>query len=446
MYEVSQASRFRRLVPSLVLGFALCATALAGAPRALAYDFPPADCATSQPGVVMDEYPSVPVTICGTEYTDVVALHYGGSASSKSFLFFNPGDVTILSTGTYTTGGLTGEKWARFSVTHGAYFYGCDSSWSNCYMYNGYVPDRGSATYATSSGSGIYHSSWDFDGFFTPDITTAPEFDLSVVSPALDGSNSADVQPDTRFYMKLNYSVSSWDYSDVRFWWYQCPDYDHCDSATLTDDDLVGTDLLSSVRSELGSAENGNVYVSVPVQEGAHTLLYFKLTTESDHTNRTLATADLFGVDDTALPSGGDALSGSYTDIPNILTNPSGFVEALLDNAGAFVVNAIIPPPGYLTDKMLDVTDSWSADQPGLTSINTAFIDGIASLSSPTSLTPISIGALHVGGTTTSSITFFDPSIMPTGIFDTAKTLISAFMYFGVAFWVIREMSTILSA
>jgi len=160
--------------------------------------------------------------------------------------------------------------------------------------------------------------------------------------------------------------------------------------------------------------------------------------------------------------------TSTFPDIPSIIDSPSGFVvalwtgvadwftcifanaiTALLSGLNSFLVtfiSGLLPADGYLTDKIAEVNDAWVTDQPGLTSIHTAFSDGIISLSSPTSLTPISIGALHVGGTTTSAITFFDPSEMPSGIFTTAKALISAFMYFGVAFWVVREMSTILSA
>jgi len=135
-----------------------------------------------------------------------------------------------------------------------------------------------------------------------------------------------------------------------------------------------------------------------------------------------------------------------YTALPSPITDPTGFISGVFTNFFVFIYKGFIPPDGYLTEKLAEVTNAWSLDQPGLTSVSSAFSTGITALSTPTAMTPISMGSLHFGGVSTSSITVFDPSTQPVGMFDSAKTLISAFMYFGVGFWVIRQMSSIFSA
>lgn len=136
----------------------------------------------------------------------------------------------------------------------------------------------------------------------------------------------------------------------------------------------------------------------------------------------------------------------SFLDVPNPLTDPTGFVAAVLHNTGLTIASWFLPPDNYFFNKVSEIGTTWETDQPGLASINTAFSDGVSALSSPTSLAPVTLGSLHFGNSTIAAVPFFDPSAMDSGIFSQAKTLISAFMYFGVAFWVIREVSTIMSA
>jgi len=138
--------------------------------------------------------------------------------------------------------------------------------------------------------------------------------------------------------------------------------------------------------------------------------------------------------------------SNDYMDVPNPVTDPTGFIGAVFTNFFIFLYKGFVPPDNYFFDKVSEIETTWATDQPGLTAINTAFADGVVSLSTPSALSPVTLGALHIGSATTSTITVFDPDSMDSGMFAQAKTLISAFMYFGVAFWVIRQVSTILSA
>jgi len=130
-----------------------------------------------------------------------------------------------------------------------------------------------------------------------------------------------------------------------------------------------------------------------------------------------------------------------FTTLASNIT--TGFLTAL----NAFISGVIVPPDdGYFTTQVALVNTTWETQQPGLTAIKTAFSDGIASLSSPDSFTPITLPPIDFGSGTTSTQTLFDPATLPTGAMNNLKTLISAIMYFSVGMFVVKELSTILSA
>jgi len=375
-----------------------------------------------------------PYIIGSQTYSDVLFMDYGSSAS---VLFFNPSDITLLGSGTLSSGTYTGYPYVRFSTTHGAYFYGCSDhiNFSGCWVASQYIPDRGGATYSVGTpGVAVFHSSYDFGGVITPDVTLTPTHTLAVVSPALTLDN-ADVQPSSAFLTSFSYVDTNYsgDYSDVRFSLSSCDD-DTCSTTTL-----VASDLLSDIRTLLGSGLDGSIYARVPVVLGIP-LHYVAILTDADaNTQYSSVVFSLTGSYATGLPLPDDALYPTDTTVPDLLSDPSGFVSAMFTNFGNYLVRLVIPPLSFFTDSFSQIQSGFSTKFAFFEQIRSAFVvpaDG--------SFTPISITGLTIAGATIAPLSFISSFNATT--FAPFRNFLSMVMYVGLGFWLIKKTSLIFSS
>jgi len=131
--------------------------------------------------------------------------------------------------------------------------------------------------------------------------------------------------------------------------------------------------------------------------------------------------------------------TSEYVTVPDLLSDPSGFVAALLTNLGIWLYNLVVPDSEFLADSYANIRTLFETKFAFYFQIRDAFVVPTA-----TSMTPISLGSLHIGGTTLAPITFissFDPAE-----FASFRAFLSMVLYVGLGFFIIRRMSNIFSS
>lgn len=133
-----------------------------------------------------------------------------------------------------------------------------------------------------------------------------------------------------------------------------------------------------------------------------------------------------------------------YVDVPNPLTDPFGFVVAVLKNLSIWLYSLVIPDDGFYQGIMTQFNQDFEEKQPGLSALRTSVSNGIASMSA---VSPEGIGlpSLTGMGQELGPQTLISADISP-DIINPIKILISAFLYMYVAVWVVRHLSTIFSS
>lgn len=82
--------------------------------------------------------------------------------------------------------------------------------------------------------------------------------------------------------------------------------------------------------------------------------------------------------------------TSDYVEVPDLITDPSGFVTALLTNLGIFLYNLVLPDSDFLSEKFLELQTSLTDSFPWFYQLKTAYEDSLAAL--PTS---VSCGTLE---------------------------------------------------
>lgn len=133
-----------------------------------------------------------------------------------------------------------------------------------------------------------------------------------------------------------------------------------------------------------------------------------------------------------------------YVDVPNPLTDPYGFVVAVLKNLSIWLYSLVIPDDGFYQGLMTQFNEDFEEKQPGLSALRTSISNGIAGMSVVTP-SGIVLPSLTGMGQELGPQTFISGELSP-DIINPIKTLISAFLYMFVGMWVIRHLSTIFSS
>lgn len=128
-----------------------------------------------------------------------------------------------------------------------------------------------------------------------------------------------------------------------------------------------------------------------------------------------------------------------YVPVPNPLDNPFGFVSALLTNMAIWLQALVIPPAGFFAEAYTQVKTEFDAKFAFYEQIKSAFTIPVGA-----AMTPISIGSLTLGNTTTSPIAFI--SSFDAATFAPFRNFLSMVMYVSLGFWLIRKMSNIFSS
>lgn len=131
--------------------------------------------------------------------------------------------------------------------------------------------------------------------------------------------------------------------------------------------------------------------------------------------------------------------TGDYNELPNPLTDPTGFVSGFLNNLGVWIYNLFIPPSGYFQDRFNALKLLFDTKFAFVEQVQQAFVIPAAS-----AFTPISLGSLSFGGTQVSPITYissFDPAT-----FSSFRTFFSMILYVGLGMFLLRKMSNIFSS
>lgn len=265
-----------------------------------------------------------------------------------------------------------------------------------------------------------------------PDLT--PTHTLSVTSPTLTLDN-ADVQPSSAFLVNFSYVDTNYsgDYSDVRFSLSSCND-DTCSTTTLLD-----SGLLSTIRATLGSGLDGSIYARVPAVLGIP-LNYVAILTDADaNVQYSSVVFSLTGSYATGLPLPDDALYPTDTTVPDLMTDPSGFVSAMFTNFGNYLVRLVIPPLSFFTDSFSQIQSGFSTKFAFFEQLRSAF-----TVPADGSFTPITLTGITIAGSTISPIAFIS-SFNPT-TFAPFRNFLSMVMYVGLGFWLIKKTSLIFSS
>jgi len=136
--------------------------------------------------------------------------------------------------------------------------------------------------------------------------------------------------------------------------------------------------------------------------------------------------------------------TSDYVSVPDPISDPAGFVAALLTNMGIWLYNLVIPADDYFTLKYDELSTNFSTTYPIFFDIRDMFDTMISGITAG-SFTPISISGLSLGGGSY-NFTIIDSTTLPSGTLDTFKTWFGLMMYVGTAFWVIRKGSRIFSS
>lgn len=131
--------------------------------------------------------------------------------------------------------------------------------------------------------------------------------------------------------------------------------------------------------------------------------------------------------------------TSEYVDVPSPVTDPAGFVSALLTNLGIWLYNLVIPDSQFLADSYANIRTAFETKFAFYFQIKDAFTVPAAS-----AMTPISLGSLHIGGQTLAPMTFiasFDPAE-----FASFRAFLSMVLYVGLGFFILRKLSNIFSS
>lgn len=135
--------------------------------------------------------------------------------------------------------------------------------------------------------------------------------------------------------------------------------------------------------------------------------------------------------------SGND--TSDYVEVPSPVTDPGGFVSALLTNMALWLKNLIVPPDNYFANNYDSIKSAFDTKFAFYSQLQTAFVIPQAS-----NFSPITLGSLSLGGSQTAPIAFissFDPNE-----FASFRTFFSMVLYVGLGFFLIRKMSNIFSS
>jgi hypothetical protein len=134
--------------------------------------------------------------------------------------------------------------------------------------------------------------------------------------------------------------------------------------------------------------------------------------------------------------------TGEYVTVPDILSNPSGFVTALLTNLGIWVYKLILPDGNYFSFQFDNLSNTFEQSFPWVSQLRIAFDNFITALiaSNPQ---PITLNGLNVGGNI-GNYTVFNPSSLPD--MSIVKTFLSVIFYIGTGFWIIRKSNSLFRA
>lgn len=95
--------------------------------------------------------------------------------------------------------------------------------------------------------------------------------------------------------------------------------------------------------------------------------------------------------------------SEGYVDVPNLATDPAGFVYALLTNMGIWMKNLVVPPDDFFSSRWNDIKSVADSKFPIVSQVQSA----LATTTSTNAV--IAISGLHLGSASVPSITVFDP-------------------------------------
>lgn len=131
--------------------------------------------------------------------------------------------------------------------------------------------------------------------------------------------------------------------------------------------------------------------------------------------------------------------TSEYVDVPNPVTNPFGFVVALLTNLAIWLKNLVIPSGDFFQDKYNEMKLAFEEKFAFYFQLKDAY-------TIPTETTPsaFSFTGLSFGGVTLPTLTLFDGF----SFFDFSpyRSFISGIMYASCGWFVIRKMSRIFSS
>lgn len=131
--------------------------------------------------------------------------------------------------------------------------------------------------------------------------------------------------------------------------------------------------------------------------------------------------------------------TSDYVDVPDPITDPLGFVTALLTNTAIWLKGLIIPPDGFFSDAYMQVKTEADTKFVFYSQLTSAF-----TIPAGTTMVPITLGALHAGGQTIAAQPFI--SSFDADTFAPFRNFLSMVMYVSLGFWLIRKTSTIFSS